>query len=323
MRIECESCGHLGDGIVRRTSLGLGLECGQCGFIMLVEDRPPPTTESSHLLDLELTPIQGVSVAPEPPAEVASEHGLEGAPSVWTSASMPTTPIPRQAPLPQAPAAMSISMQPPAANTPQAPPAPVQQAAAVPEVSDEQASPEESHVRLQPRALMVERGEGEHRCPKCGWRQDDPEACHRCGLVFDLAREGARPWEMVPPGKEMAAAELDRRWSEMVAGDFRDPDPHDDFIQFATRAYLLERAAQRYRFYAQDHTGTPEGELAVASLERVIELLNATFLMQGGGSDETKAFQHRVSQFKTVLYIVAILMCLGVVWLALQYGSFG
>lgn len=292
MRIECESCGHLGEGGVRQTSLGLGLECGQCGYIMLLDaDAPGPREVSA------------------PAAPTTDEIASVTPPGAQPEPSAPPEPEP---PAPESAArALEVELTP-------------VQALASEEERDE-AEERDVEALLKPRELMVERGAGEHRCPKCGWRQDDPDACHRCGLSFERARSGRRPWESVPAGKETAAAELDRRWDELVAGDFMEAERHDAFIQLASRAGLLERAASRYRFYAQDHADTPEGRLATTELARIIELLNAQFMMMGGsGGAGAKAFKHQVSRFKIALYVLVVAMCAGVLWLAVTiFKPFG
>ena len=164
--------------------------------------------------------------------------------------------------------------------------------------------------------LEIDPGSGEVRCPKCGFRQDDEVACHRCGLAFS---EGRRQlWEDVPEESRALAEELDRRWELLSGGDFFDDDAHRAFVGFARSSRLLERAARHYRFHAQDHAGDAVGERAAKALEQIVELMHAEFVMFGGSS-EGDAFSRRVTLAKKGLMVAAVLMCIGVLALAVFF----
>lgn len=160
--------------------------------------------------------------------------------------------------------------------------------------------------------LKVEVGKGDVRCPKCGYRQDDPVACHRCGLA--LVGRGGEGWDDVPPGLEAAAKELDARWEQLVAGEFEDVASHKAFIHFARTSGLLDRASRHYRFFAQDHAGQPAGDVAAGAIEQIVEMMHAEFVMSAGAGEQ--AFARRVKRIKQGLMVFAVIMCVGVLILA-------
>ncbi len=85
---------------------------------------------------------------------------------------------------------------------------------------------------------------GEHECPKCGHVQRDHHACHKCGLLFALARPGQ---SFDDPLDGHAHAKLLReRWG-VIAEDFDAEDKHHSCIQMCAELDALEYAGQCYR----------------------------------------------------------------------------
>jgi len=176
-----------------------------------------------------------------------------------------------------------------------------------------------SRSRRSAGSLEIHPGEGPVRCPKCGFRQEETASCHRCGL--ELARARSEAWEVVAPSQQAAAAEVDAEWAALLAGDFRDRRRHDGFIQAARSRGMLDRAARRYRFFAQDHAGQPAGDVAAGALEQIVEMMHAEFVVSAGSGDEE--FGRRVRQFKSALMLAAVVMCVGVLMLAIYiFGPF-
>jgi hypothetical protein len=174
---------------------------------------------------------------------------------------------------------------------------------------------------LRRQGLKVEVGEGPVRCPKCGFRQKTPQSCARCGLDLRKPLPKLPPWEVIPEGKEPAAQELERRWAALVAGDFLSAQARDALIAFATQEQLLDRAARRFRFYAQDHAGTPVGDAAAASLAKIVERMHAAFVVAGQGA-ERGDYEAGVKRFKAGLYAIVAVMCIIVIALAvLLFGG--
>ena len=159
-----------------------------------------------------------------------------------------------------------------------------------------------------PPPLSIPSGEGAQRCPKCGWRQDNPVSCHKCGLSLSLARTGRRPWETVDPGKADLQKELERRWGVLKGNDFLEQSEHDAFIKYASSVNLLQQAASLYRFYAQDHPNTPGGELASVNLMRLVEMMNAMFILDSGRSLDSETIKHKVKRIKRAVYVVLLLL---------------
>lgn len=174
---------------------------------------------------------------------------------------------------------------------------------------------------LRRQGLKVEVGEGPVRCPKCGFRQKSPQPCARCGLDLRKPLPKTPPWEAIPEGKEPAVQELERRWEALVAGDFLSAQARDALIAFATQEQLLDRAARRFRFHAQDHAGTPVGDAAATSLAKIVERMHAAFVVAGQGS-ERGDYEAGVKRFKAGLYAIVAVMCIIVIALAvLLFGG--
>ncbi len=209
-----------------------------------------------------------------------------------------------------------------------APVAPAREAAAVlvearrPAAVEPARAPAPDPVGVVQRGVKVAVGEGAVRCPKCGYRQEDEAACHRCGLVFARA-DVSRPWEAVAAEQASDVEELERRWGALVGGAMGDREAHRGFTAWARERRLLEQAARRYRFYAQDHAGTPEAEAASEALGRIVELMHAEFVLREGAASASDDLEGRVRQVKRGLVVVAILMSAGVLALALYiFGPF-
>jgi hypothetical protein len=146
------------------------------------------------------------------------------------------------------------------------------------------------------------------KCPKCGHRQHDTVACHKCGLVFARARKrGQRPWEAAPPGKEEAVAKAKLLWAE-VEVELSD-GAHQAFVDYARLTGIGTWAAMRYRHWLADH---PSDALAKTHMDLVVADAQAiaTALSSTGTSDSYAANAKKV---RMALVIVVILMCMGIV----------
>jgi ribosomal protein S27AE len=104
---------------------------------------------------------------------------------------------------------------------------------------------------------------GQTVCPKCGHAQDDPVACHRCGLMFSRFDPSLLPPD--PP----AAVEA---W-ERVLRQPEDDAAHGAFLDACRAAGRLDVAARQYRIWSRE---PGREESARRMLERVAELGRAS-----------------------------------------------
>lgn len=93
-------------------------------------------------------------------------------------------------------------------------------------------------------------------CPKCQHRQTDPDACHRCGLVFAYVAEGRARFETdllagVPMSKELRA-----QWASL-ATRLDDEAGHQAFIERCMAVGALEFAGDCYRRLDADPRAEP------------------------------------------------------------------
>jgi hypothetical protein len=163
--------------------------------------------------------------------------------------------------------------------------------------------------------VEVAPGKGAVRCPKCGYRQEEHGSCFQCGL--DLTRFGeSDAWERSPPGKEAQAIALKERWDAICERGLESAQETEAFINLASNDQLLDLAARWLRFYAQDHFGTPAGERASRALARLVERMHVEFVSSHGPGSRD-AYVQRTKAVQGVLYVVAALMCVGVIVLAM------
>lgn len=104
------------------------------------------------------------------------------------------------------------------------------------------------------------------KCPKCGHRQNDPEACDRCGLVFANVRDGRKPWEEWPAEQRPYVSRAEALWND-VAQRPDDPAYHAAFVDYCRQHGLVALAATRYRHRLADHPGDA---VSRSYLERII-----------------------------------------------------
>ncbi len=95
-------------------------------------------------------------------------------------------------------------------------------------------------------------------CPKCGHAQYDPEACHRCGLMFDRFDPSR-----LPPDPAEAASIWD-----LILMKPDDQDLHERFIAACFSADRLDYATRQYRRWSRESART---ELAEKMLGRVAQ----------------------------------------------------
>jgi hypothetical protein len=172
---------------------------------------------------------------------------------------------------------------------------------------------------IRKQGLTVDPGSGPERCPKCGYRQGRSASCVRCGVDWRGLGGRVAPWEEVPPGKEAAAAELERRWLGLLEGEeMLREEAREAVVHYAVEHGLLDRLSRRFRFYAQDHHGTARGEAAALSLGSIVEKMHAAFLV-GAGQGSRGQVEEGVKRVQVVLYVVVGLMCLGLLALVALY----
>lgn len=105
-----------------------------------------------------------------------------------------------------------------------------------------------------------------HKCPKCGHRQDDAVACHKCGLVFANAQK-RRPWEEIPANRKVAYARVESAFRELISAD-RDAAAHVAFEALATKEMATEHAIRLYRHHLADF---PDDEVAQVALRGLVQ----------------------------------------------------
>lgn len=291
MKFECEACGHLGAAAsVTPSARGVVLVCAQCAHENLLGGASPAPA---------VVEPSASSQAPSPgpaPATSSSPALTEGVKSKGRAASA--------SPMSEAQAAALASTM---LRGHQAP-----------------AQPSMMPKGPNPSRVRVEVGEGDVRCPKCGFRQDTLDACRQCGVDIRRLGTSVERFERVPPQKRSAARSLDARWEALIeGGGILETSACESFINLASAAGLLDRAARRFRFYAQDHDGTPEGDAAVVALGRLVDRMHAEFITSQGGVNAKDRYTEKVRQLRTALYVLTAAFCLVIVVLALMmFGPF-
>ena len=115
-----------------------------------------------------------------------------------------------------------------------------------------------------PKAAAPVAGLPPHKCPKCGHRQDDAFACHKCGLVFANAQK-RRPWEEIPPNRKVAYGRVESAFRRLVAEE-SDAAAHAAFEAFAVKEQAVDYAIRLYRHHLADYPGDEAATVALHGL---------------------------------------------------------
>jgi hypothetical protein len=142
------------------------------------------------------------------------------------------------------------------------------------------------------------------KCPKCGHRQYDDEACHKCGLVFKNA-ERRRPWEEIPLEKRASVARVDTAWAKLMSGP-RTTGEHDAFCEACLRAGVLDHGIRLYRLHLADH---PDDAAAAAALAKLAAQAQA--VIKALTQDGRASIQAQAARIKQFVVAVAVILCLG------------
>lgn len=144
------------------------------------------------------------------------------------------------------------------------------------------------------------------KCPKCGHRQYDEHACHKCGLVFANVREGVTPpWERHDRAKRSKIDRASGLWDELMA----DPDDaarHAAFVDFCRKNAIADFAAMRYRHYVSDH---PSDALARRYMEQSIH--DAHAVAQALVSSASDKFSEGTKRARQITMVVVMLLLMG------------
>lgn len=117
---------------------------------------------------------------------------------------------------------------------------------------------------MPPKPASPPAGLPPHKCPKCGHRQDDAVACHKCGLVFANAQK-RRPWEEIPPNRKVAFGRVESAFRRLVAED-ADAAAHAEFEAFAVKEQAVDHAIRLYRHHLADYPGDEVSQMALSGL---------------------------------------------------------
>jgi hypothetical protein len=131
-------------------------------------------------------------------------------------------------------------------------------------------------------------------CPKCGHAQNDPEACHRCGLVF-----AAFDPDSIPPDPPEAAA----LWEEVLKRP-HDPDLNERFVMACNQANRLEYATRQYRIMKRD---PGMAEVAAKMMDRILSLSMAQSQV-GPMTLDTDQITDAIQRKKRVIWSVTLVM---------------
>lgn len=147
------------------------------------------------------------------------------------------------------------------------------------------------------------------KCPKCGHRQYDESACHKCGLMFSKVREGITPpWERHDRTKRDKIAQAQRLWEAVVASP-ADAARHAAFVDFCRTNAIADHAARRYRHYVADH---PSDALAQRYLQQTVQDAHAVAqALVSSASGDFSAGAKRVRHI-TMAFVILLLVALAV-----------
>jgi hypothetical protein len=117
--------------------------------------------------------------------------------------------------------------------------------------------PEPAPVVPPPQTPGVEAAaDGQITCPKCQHQQTDPEACHRCGLVFAYVAEGRARFETDLLANVTDADALRAQWAQLST-QLDDEAGHQAFIERCALEGALEYAGDCYRRLEADPRAEP------------------------------------------------------------------
>lgn len=140
------------------------------------------------------------------------------------------------------------------------------------------------------------------KCPKCGHRQYDDSACHKCGLVFANVRPGHRPWDDWPAAKQPAIDRAGELWAAVEAAP-GDAARHAAFVDWCRTEGVITWAAMRYRHWVSDH---PDDALSHSYLERTVRDAQALAQAMAPADD---GFLQTTRRIKTVMLLVVAALC--------------
>lgn len=146
-----------------------------------------------------------------------------------------------------------------------------------------------------------------HTCPKCGHAQQDPKACHRCGLHFARARAGRVAFPAEPLEGHPLRLVLTERWT-VLSKTLDDTAAHHAFIELCAAQDALAFAGHAYRQL------TPAGEVEdprVAALrDRVLKraVAQAAATLGAGRPAENAERQTRIARSFTLLLASLIIL---------------
>lgn len=154
------------------------------------------------------------------------------------------------------------------------------------------------------------------KCPKCGHRQHDTIACHKCGLVFANAKRGTRPWEAAPAGKEQAVARAKELWGAVETSPTA--ENHGAFVAHARQTGISAWASMRYRHWMADHPGD---RLAQEHMDSVVADAQAiAAALSGSGTASTYAANAK--RVRLFLMVILAFLFAGIIYLGTKmFGS--
>lgn len=161
-----------------------------------------------------------------------------------------------------------------------------------------------------PKSAAPEAGLPPQKCPKCGHRQDDLFACHKCGLVFANAQK-RRPWEEVPPNRKVAYGRVESAFRRLVAEE-SDAAAHAAFEALAVKEQAVDHAIRLYRHHLADYPGDEVSTVALSGLVQ-----RAQMVAQSLAREQIKTTVGDASRsLKWVLAaVVVLLLAVAAFWL--------
>ena len=149
-----------------------------------------------------------------------------------------------------------------------------------------------------------------YKCPKCGHRQDDAVACHKCGLVFANAQK-RRPWEEIPANRKVAYGRVETAFRRLVAEE-SDASAHADFEALAVKEQAVEYAIRLYRHQLADYPGD---ETSAAALSGLVQ--RAQMVAQSLAREQIKTTVGAASRSVkwALAAVVVLLLAVAAAWL--------
>jgi hypothetical protein len=135
-------------------------------------------------------------------------------------------------------------------------------------------------------------------CPKCGHAQNDPHACHRCGLLF-----AAFDPDSLPPDPPEAAA----LWEEVLKRP-HDLDLHEQFVQACSKVQRFEYATRQYHILKRE---TGMADIAERMKDRILSLSMAQSQMSPITLDMDSMGEEMQRKKKLLWSMSLVLMIIG------------